>query len=98
VKVRLSKRAQRAIATIDARWREGADHPQTFLNEMLAAVEFLETVSTPGTPCPTQRRPLLKRLLLEKSKCHVYFEINERKRLLEVLTVWDGRRGRSPKL
>ena len=68
------------------------------MHELFATVEFLETVSTPGTPCPTERRPLLKRLLLEKSKCHIYFEVNEQKQQLEVLTVWDGRRGRRPKL
>jgi len=65
---------------------------------MRAAVEFLEAVGMPGTPCPTVRRPKLKRLLLEKSKCHVYFEINRAQDVLEVLTVWDGRRERPSRL
>jgi hypothetical protein len=47
---------------------------------------------------PDEQTPRLKRILLEKSKCHVYFEIDHRKALLEVLTVWDGRRERAPKL
>lgn len=98
MKVGLSKRAQRAITRIDARWRERGDHPETFVRELLAAVELLEGVRAPGTPCPTERRPLLKRLLLVKSKCHVYFELNEPKRRVEVLTVWDGRRDRPPNL
>jgi plasmid stabilization system protein ParE len=98
VNVRLSKRAQLAIVRIHERWRAVGDHPSTFLDELLEAVEFLATVSTPGTPCPTVRRRGLKRLLLEKSRCHVYFEINERKQQVEVLTVWDGRRARAPKL
>ncbi len=98
MKVRLSKRAQGAIARIDARWREVADHPETFLRELLDTIELLETVSAPGTPCPTAKRPRLKRVLLEKSDCHVYFEINEGKQMIEVLTVWSARRGRAPKL
>jgi hypothetical protein len=98
VNVRLSKRAQRAVARIDDRWRRRGDHPGTFLAELVAAIEFLETVTSPGTPCATEKRPALKRLLLEKSKCHVYFETNERDQTLEVLTVWDGRRERLPNL
>ncbi|HTA91960.1 MAG TPA: hypothetical protein VK745_20410 [Polyangiaceae bacterium] len=42
-------------------------------------VEPLDTVSNPGTPCPTNRRPQLKRMLLEETKCHVYFVGDERK-------------------
>jgi hypothetical protein len=87
VKVRLSKRAQRAVSRIDDRWRKLGDHPETFLREVLAALEHLESVESPGTPCPTENRPALKRILLEKSNCHVYFETNESERLLDVLTV-----------
>jgi hypothetical protein len=46
---------------------------------MLEVVEPLDTVSNPGTPCPTNRRPQLKRMLLEETKCHVYFVGDERK-------------------
>ena len=98
MKVELSRRAQRAIARIDAHWRQRADHPDHFLEEMVDAVEQLETVSNPGTPCPTTRRPLLKRILLEKTRCHLYFVSNERKQQIEVLHVWDGRRERMPAL
>jgi hypothetical protein len=46
-------------------------------------VEHLETVSNPGTPCPTNRRPQLKRMLLEKTKCHLYFVSDERKHRID---------------
>jgi hypothetical protein len=98
VKVDLSKRAQRSIARIDAHWRKHADHPELFFEEMLEVVGHLETVSNPGTPCPTNRRPHLKRILLEKTKCHVYFVSNERTQQIEVLHIWDGRRERLPTL
>jgi plasmid stabilization system protein ParE len=98
VNVRLSKRAQRAISGINDRWRERGDHPGTFLAELLAAIDYLESQKSPGTPCPTEKRPTPKRLLLEKSKCHVYFETDALQRTLEVLTVWDGRRERPPRL
>jgi hypothetical protein len=98
VRVKLSKRAENTVRRIDARWRASADHPAVFLGEMAQAVEFLETVSTPGTPCPTKKHPGLKRILLEKSKCHLYFEINERKALVDVIEVWDGRREQPARL
>jgi hypothetical protein len=98
LRVDLSKRAQRAIIRIDARWRKRADHPELFLEEMLEVVEHLETVSNPGTPCPTDSRPQLKRVLLEKTRCHVYFVSNQREQRIEVLHVWDGRRERGPTL
>jgi hypothetical protein len=90
LKVELSKRAQRAVTRIDARWRKHADHPEIFFEEMLETVEHLETVSNPGTPRPTSRRPQLKRMLLEKTKCHLYFVSDERKQRIDVLHVWDG--------
>ncbi|HKO47498.1 MAG TPA: hypothetical protein VJV79_07235 [Polyangiaceae bacterium] len=65
---------------------------------MLETVEHLETVSNPGAPCPTSRRPQLKRMLLAKTKCHLYFVSDERKQRIDVLHVWDGRRERLPAL
>jgi hypothetical protein len=98
VRIEFSKRAQRSIERIDTRWRKSADYPDLFRAEMDELIEHLETVSNPGTPCKSQRRPGLKRMLLEKTKCHVYFVVNERRQWLEVLDVWDGRREQPPKL
>ena len=98
MRVEFSKRAQRSIERIDARWRENADYPDLFRTEMDELIEHLESVSNPGTPCMSRRRSGLKRMLLEKTKCHVYFVLNETRRRIEVLEVWDGRRERTPKL
>ena len=79
MKAYLSKRAARAVERIDARWREHAYDPAVFATEFLMAIERLESTPTPGTPFPTLKRPALKRLLMPKSRCHVYFEIDEAK-------------------
>ncbi|HKY38030.1 MAG TPA: hypothetical protein VJN18_18940 [Polyangiaceae bacterium] len=71
-------RAQLCVERIDTRWRKKADHPDVFRAEMDEIIEHLRTVSSPGTPSPTARRPQLRRMLLEKAKCHVYFVIDER--------------------
>ena len=97
MKAFISKRAARAAERIDARWRESADHPGVFARELLEAVELLETTPSPGAPFPTTRRPSLKRVLLRKSRCHIYFEVDE-KQTIQILHIWDGRRERPPKL
>jgi hypothetical protein len=98
VKAFISKRAARAAERIDARWRKLADHPNVFASEFREAIELLETTQSPGSPCPTPKHRSLKRVLLPKSRCHLYFEVSERKQVIQILEVWDGRRGRSPKL
>ncbi|MBE7483634.1 MAG: type II toxin-antitoxin system RelE/ParE family toxin [Polyangiaceae bacterium] len=98
MKVFISKRARQAAERIDARWRASADHPDTFAQEFLAAVDFLESEPAPGSPFPTTRRPGLKRFLLPKAHCHIYFDVDETQQVIRVLHVWDGRREKPPKL
>jgi hypothetical protein len=98
VKAYLSKRAARAVERIDARWRTHADHPGTFAAEFLVTVERLEASASPGIAVPTTKRPRLRRLLMPTSQCHVYFEIDETKQVIQILHVWDARRERAPNL
>lgn len=98
MKAYLSKRAARAAERIDARWREHADDPGIFATEFLAAVERLESATTPGSPYPTTKHPSLRRLLMPKSRCHIYFDIDDATQMIQILHIWDGRRERAPKL
>lgn len=98
MKAFISRRAQRAAERIDSFWRQHGDDPGLFSREFLLAIEFLESVPSPGSPFPTVKRPGLMRLLLRKSRCHVYFEIDVRKQAIQILHVWDGRRANPPSL
>jgi hypothetical protein len=98
VKAFISKRAAQAAERIAARWRRDALYPDVFSRELLEAIDLLETTRSPGSPFPTARRPHLKRLLLRKSRCHIYFEIDEPGQMIRILHVWDGRREHPPKL
>jgi hypothetical protein len=98
VKAFLSRRAARAAERIDARWRERADDPGIFAREFLDAIELLESSRGPGAPFPTRKHPSLKRMLLRKSRCHIYFEIDDATQTIQILHIWDGRRERAPKL
>ncbi len=96
--VEISKRARRNSDRINLRWARHGDDPALYAREFLDAVKHLETVGQSGTPCGTTKRPHLRRLLLEKSKCHVYFVVAENRDLLTIVDVWNGQRGREPKL
>jgi len=98
VKAFISKRAAQAAERIAARWRRHARDPDVFSRELLEAIDLLETTRSPGSPFPTARRPHLKRLLLRKSRCHIYFELDEPRQMIRILHIWDGRRARPPKL
>ena len=92
--VLLSKRAQQAIARIDDRWRRHAMHPDVFFDELQVAIERLGATRPPdpGTPCAMGARVHLRRYLLERSRYHVYFEIDEHAQIVRVLTVWSAQR------
>jgi plasmid stabilization system protein ParE len=98
VKAYVSKRASRAADRIDARWREKADDPGIFAREFRDVVARLETTPGIGSPFPTARHPNLKRILLPKSRCHIYFEVDDRTETVRIVHIWDGRRERAPKL
>ncbi len=98
MKAFISKRAARAAERIAAHWREHGDDPDMFAREFADAIDLLETTPGPGAPFPTARHAHLKRLLLHKSRCHIYFEIDDAKQMIRILHVWDGRRERAPKL
>jgi plasmid stabilization system protein ParE len=98
VKVSLSKRARRDARRINTRWSSHGDHPRLFAEELLDALRHLRDVPHAGTPKATARRPKLNRLLMEKSKCHIYFEVDEKRGLINVITVWNAQRGREPNL
>ena len=98
MKAFLSRRAARAAERIDTRWREHADNPGIFAREFVEAIELLESRDVPGSPYPTAKRPALRRLLLRKSRCHLYFEIDDANQRIQILHVWDGRREHAPKL
>lgn len=98
MKAFLSKRAARGAERIDERWRKNADDPIIFAREFLEAIELLEASRGPGAPFPTEKHPSLRRLLLRKSRCHIYFEIDDAKQTIQILHVWDARRERAPKI
>jgi len=101
VKLKLAESAQRQAARIEAWWAEHRPAaPSLFAREFRDTLAYLESTPSAGTRWPTQRRPDLMRILMPRTKHHVYFRV-ERDRdglVLHVLAVWGAPRGRGPRL
>ena len=98
MKVSFFKRASREVMAIHAWWQENADHPETFANELADAEEHLMTSPESGTPWKIQRGKLIRRWILLKTKTHLYYRYERAQEKVVIVAVWDGRRGRPPKL
>jgi plasmid stabilization system protein ParE len=91
------RRATREIEEVDEWWRANRPSaPDLFITElerMLAAVAMMPTL---GTPARSQRAQGVHRILLRKTRYHVYYRT--RGDTLEVLAVWHAVRGAGPGL
>lgn len=87
----IGKRAALQVECINARWREHRDDKTLFVREYLAMLDHRETVPGAGRPWPTKKRPDLKRVLVEKTRVHMYFQVSTKKQEIVILALWDGR-------
>jgi plasmid stabilization system protein ParE len=97
VKLRFSRRAEREVDRIDERWRaERPSAPTLFVDELASAVSLLRTSPDMGVPNRARRGQLVRRVLLEATRYHIYYVVDDEG--IEVLTVWSALRGRGPRL
>jgi hypothetical protein len=99
VQLRIGKRAQGQAARIEQWWAEHREAaPGLFVDELEATFRFLCSERGAGVRWPTPRRPTLRRILMPRSKNHVYFMVDEAADVVRVLTIWGAPRGKAPKL
>jgi len=65
---------------------------------LLQQLELCTPLSPLGTPFQAARRRNVRRVLLRKSKQHIYYAIDEAADVVEVITIWGAQRGREPRL
>ena len=95
MKVELSAEAQAQVDRIDAWWREHRPAaPSLFAEELEAALRTLS--ATPAAALRYSPKPGVRRLLLGRTRHHVY--VVERESKLLVVAVWSAYRGRGPRL
>lgn len=95
MKVEFSAEARSQVERIDAWWRENRwAAPELLADELEEAVRVLG--SMPGVGVPYAPKPGVRRVLLTRTRYHLYI-VQEASRVV-VVTVWSAYRGRGPRL
>jgi plasmid stabilization system protein ParE len=99
VKLVISKRARRQIERIQGWWSEHRPAARGLFLDELAAAE-LQLRSTPelGSIYIEARAGVVRRVLLVKTRHHLYYRYRSDLDELTVLSVWGAPRGRAPTL
>jgi plasmid stabilization system protein ParE len=98
-RVGFSRTADAQIEMIEAWWRENRPAaPDMFSRELETAVHLLEMSPLIGKAYPEAPVPEVRRLLIGRSRYHIYWEVDAGSQVVTVLAVWHARRGSGPSL
>ncbi len=98
-RLEVAPRARAQIQTIAAWWRANRQAaPDLFARELAEALEGLTVRPTAGAPYAERRGITIRRLLLKRSRYHVYFSWEEEARTVRVRAMWHASRGHGPRL
>ena len=98
-RVGFSRTADAQVETIESWWRENRHAaPGMFRQELETSVRLLETSPLIGKLYPRTPVPEVRRLLIGRSRYHVYWEVDVASRTVTVLAVWHAERGTGPRL
>jgi plasmid stabilization system protein ParE len=98
VKVVLLDEAQRRFEAEDRWWRNNRDAKELVLTEFQEALRQLSTTPGIGQRYRRARGKLIQRVLMKKTRCHVYYFYDEERDLIEIHSMWGARRRRRPAL
>jgi plasmid stabilization system protein ParE len=99
MKLVFTPEAERHATEMDTWWREhrpGAH--DLFARELAEARELIAGAPTVGAMYTTKSGKRVRRVLMPKTRNHVYFEVDELRELIIVLAIWGAPRGRGPRL
>lgn len=89
--------ADAQIRTIDEWWRENRRaSPSLFFDELSVGFEIIARAPHIGRPYRRSPVPGTRRILLRRTRYHVYYVPGERE--VTILAVWHGERGVGPPL
>jgi plasmid stabilization system protein ParE len=97
VKIVLLAEAQRRFEAEDEWWRTNRDAKELFTDEFEQALERLAANPEVGQAYRSTRGKLVQRVLMKKTRCHVYYFHDRANDTVEVYTVWGAHRERGPK-
>jgi plasmid stabilization system protein ParE len=98
-RVGFSRTADAQVETIESWWRENRPAArEMFRRELEAAVRLLETSPLIGRSYRESPIPDVRRMLIGRSRYHVYWEVDVSSDAVTILAVWYAGRGSGPRL
>lgn len=98
-RVIVGPRAEAQALAADAWWRRNRDAaPDLFVTELDRALRRLANDPQAGRKYERHRVAGIRRLLLRRSRYHVYYQHDDAADQVHVLAVWGAERGRGPVL
>lgn len=98
MKIVLLDEAQRRFEAEDEWWRENRDATELFIDEFARTLEQLSSTPEIGQNYRVAQDKLIQRVLMKKTRCHVYYFHDREHGLVEIHSVWGAVRERGPKL
>jgi plasmid stabilization system protein ParE len=98
VRIVLLAEAQRRFEAEDDWWRENRDTQELFTDEFERTLERLAANPEVGQAYRMTRGKLIQRVLMKKTRCHVYYFHDRGNDVVEVHTVWGAHKERDPRL
>jgi hypothetical protein len=99
MKLVFTPEAELQASDIDEWWRaHRPEAPDLFARELAHARAAIEAAPLAGMTYTDSTGKTARRVLLPRTRNHVYFEIDEERGLVVVLAVWGAPRGRGPSL
>ena len=98
MKIVLLDEAQERFEAEDRWWREHRDAKELFVTEFEEVLR--QVASTPGIGQRYRRArgKLIQRVLMKKTRCHVYYFRDTARDVVEIHSIWGARRRRGPAL
>lgn len=90
--------ARRRFEAEDEWWRTNREAVGLFTAEFESVVSRLARDPTRGALYRTIRGTKVRRVLMRKTRCYVYYVYREDQQAVEVLTLWGARKQRGPSL
>jgi hypothetical protein len=98
LKIVLLDEAQERFEAEDLRWRRHRDAKDLFVIEFEETLRQIASVPSVGQRYRRLRGKLIQRVLMRKTRCHVYYCQDMERDQIEIHSIWGARKRRGPSL
>jgi plasmid stabilization system protein ParE len=96
---KVARRADRQIRAEAEWWRKNrSGAPAVFANDLNSAFDLIEEFPHAGEAVDHPQIPTLRRVLLGRAQCYLYYSVLIEERVIEILALWHTSRGSKPRL